>query len=219
MTAIPLIPRKVFFGNPDKESVQISPDGAYIAYLAPRDGVLNVWVAPREDLSAAHPVTEDTGRGIRSYMWAYTSSHILHIQDKDGDENWRLYSVDLASTESKDLTPYEDVQTQFKKASPDFPQEIIIGLNNRVPQLHDIYRINIVTGAMTLLEQNERFLDFVVDDDFRLRLASYMMPDGGLELLIPDDEGGWGTWDTIPVEDVLTREIVGLDKTGSIVVL
>ena len=91
----PLIPRTVLFGNPDRASVQLSPDGSQIAYLAPRDGVLNVWVAPRDDLAAARPVTDDTGRGIRFYGWAYTNTHILYIQDKNGDENWRLYVVDL----------------------------------------------------------------------------------------------------------------------------
>jgi dipeptidyl aminopeptidase/acylaminoacyl peptidase len=217
VTTVPLIPRKVFFGNPDKDSVQISPDGAHIAYLAPRDGVLNVWVAPRENLSDARPITQDTGRGIRFFMWAYTNSHILYIQDKGGDENWRLFSVDLTSTESKDLTPFDGVQAQFKKVDPEFPEEIVIGLNNRVPEWHDIYRINIVTGAMTLLQQNETFLDFVIDEEYQLRQAVQMMPDGGLEIFKSDETGSWETWDTIPAEDLLTTEMVGLDKTGSVV--
>ena len=72
MTLVPLIPRKTLFGNPDKASLQLSPDGAHLAYLAPYDGVLNVWVAPRDNLDAAQPVTHDTGRGIRFYLWAYT---------------------------------------------------------------------------------------------------------------------------------------------------
>jgi Tol biopolymer transport system component len=112
---IPIIPRKVIWGNPDKASVQISPDGAFVAYLAPRDGVLNVWVAPRAGLGGAQPVTHDTGRGIRFYLWAYTSKHILYIQDNDGDENWRLFSVDVTSTHSRDLTPFDGVQPKSRK--------------------------------------------------------------------------------------------------------
>ncbi len=133
--AIPLIPRKVLFGNPDKASVQLSPDGSQIAYLAPRDGVLNVWITSRENLDAARPVTNDNGRGIRFYLWAYTNAHILYIQDKNGDENWRLYSVDLTTNEVKDLTPFEGVQTQLKNVSPKHPEEVVVGLNNRSPQL------------------------------------------------------------------------------------
>jgi dipeptidyl aminopeptidase/acylaminoacyl peptidase len=217
MTAVPLIPRKAFFDNPDRASVQISPDGTHIAYLAPRDGVLNVWVAPRVEPGAARPVTHDKGQGIRFYMWAYTNGHILYIQDTDGDENWRLYSVELESAVSINLTPFDGVQTQFKKVSPDSPEDIVIGLNNRVPEFHDIYRINILTGNMTLLQRNDRFLDFVIDDDYRLRQAYQMLPDGGLEILIADDEGSWETWDTIPAVDMLTTAAVELDKTGSTV--
>ena len=68
----PLIPRRVFFGNPDKASPQISPDGAWLSWLAPIDGVLNVWVAPAEKPAEARPVTRDTGRGVRMYSWTYS---------------------------------------------------------------------------------------------------------------------------------------------------
>ena len=215
--AIPLIPRKVLFGNPDKASVQLSPDGSQIAYLAPRDGVLNVWVTSRENLDAARPVTNDTGRGIRFYLWAYTNAHILYIQDKNGDENWRLYSVDLNTLEVKDLTPFEGVQTQLKNVSPKHPEEVVVGLNNRSPQWHDIYRINLLTGAKTLLEQNDSFADFLVDDDYRVLSAFRMTPDGGLDIFKPAERGGWETWDNIPAKDVMTTNPVGLDKASTVV--
>ena len=114
----PLIPRKVLFDNPDRAAVRISPDGTRISYLAPLDGVLNVWVAPLNDLQAAKPVTRDAVRGIRMYFWAFTNRHILYLQDKAGDENWRLYGVNLDSGEIKDLTPLEGVQVQILEVSP-----------------------------------------------------------------------------------------------------
>src|SRR5690242_17118932 len=76
MASVPLIPRQILFGNPDRESVQISPDGVHVAYLSPWDGVLNVWVAPRDHLDAAQAITHDIGRGIRFYIWAYTNRHL-----------------------------------------------------------------------------------------------------------------------------------------------
>jgi dipeptidyl aminopeptidase/acylaminoacyl peptidase len=217
MTTVPLIPRKILFGNPDRASVQLSPDGAHLAYLAPRDGVLNVWVAPRDNLDAAQPVTHDTGRGIRFYMWAYTNHHVLYIQDKNGDENWRLYSVDLTTNETKDLSPFEGVQTQLKNVSPRFPEEVVVGLNNRNPQWHDIYRINLTTGDMTLLEQNDSYADFVVDDDYRVLIALRMTPDGGMEIFKRAEQGVWEPWDRIPREDMLTTGPVGLDKTSTVI--
>ncbi len=217
MTTVPLIPRKILFGNPDRASVQLSPDGAHLAYLAPRDGVLNVWVAPRDNLDAAQPVTHDTGRGIRFYLWAYTNRHVLYIQDKNGDENWRLYSVDLTTNETKDLSPFEGVQTQLKNVSPRFPEEVVVGLNNRNPQWHDIYRINLTTGDRTLLEQNDSYADFVVDDDYRILIAFRMTPDGGMEVFKGAEQDVWEPWDRIPREDMLTTGPVGLDKTSSVI--
>ena len=118
---MPLIPRKVLFGNPDKASPRLSPDGLHIAFLAPVEGVLNVWVGPASDPAAAEPVTRDSGRGIRLYFWAYTNRQVIYLQDKEGDENWRVYAVELESREVHDLTPLENVQAQIVEISSDHP--------------------------------------------------------------------------------------------------
>jgi dipeptidyl aminopeptidase/acylaminoacyl peptidase len=213
---IPLIARQVLFGNPDRAAVQLSPDGAHLAWLAPLDGVLNVWVAPSEDPAAAHPITHDTGRGIRFYMWAYTNAHILYIQDKNGDENWRLYAVDVQTTATKDLTPFEGVHAQVIEVSPKLPEEIIVGLNNRNPQWHDLYRVHLVSGDMGLLLQNDRFARMIVDDTYRLRFALQMTPDGGMAIYVADGDD-WQPWDAIPAEDMLTTGLVGFDKANRVI--
>jgi len=211
MKDVPLIARRVFFGNPDRGAVQLSPDGALLSWLAPLDGVLNVWVASRDDLATARPVTHDTGRGIRIYWWAYTNDRVLYMQDKNGDENWRLYAVDVTVGTVKDLTPFEGVQAQPVAVSHKFPEEIIVGLNNRNPQWHDIYRINLVNGDTTLLLKHERFMGVIVDDDYRLRMAAQMTPDGGVQLYVPTGRD-WRIWDSIPAEDVMTTGQIGFDK-------
>ena len=116
-----MIPRQVFFGNPDRASVQLSPDGSQISYLAPLDGVLNVWVAPRDDVGAARAVTHDTGRGIRHYLWAFTNDRILYLQDEDGDENWRLYDVVRRTVTVRNLTPFDNVQAGCRGRTPTTP--------------------------------------------------------------------------------------------------
>jgi dipeptidyl aminopeptidase/acylaminoacyl peptidase len=216
MKAIPLISRKILFGNPDKTSVQLSPDGMHLAYLAPRDGVLNVWVSPRDNSDMAKPVTHDTGCGIRFYVWAYTNRHILYLQDEEGDENWRVYRVNLHA-EAKNLTPFNQVKARLMEISPFFPEEIIVGLNNRNPQWHDIYRINLCSGTMTLLEQNDKYADYMVDDHFRLLMAFQMTPDGGMAVFKQRDEGEWEPWNLIPAEDMLTTNPVGINKDGNVV--
>jgi dipeptidyl aminopeptidase/acylaminoacyl peptidase len=215
-TAVPLIPREVLFGNPDKAQARISPDGSKLSYLAPVDGVLNVWVGPAGAPEAAQPVTNDTVRGIRFYLWAYTSAHILYIQDKGGDENWRVYSVTVATGETKDLTPIEGVNAQFQEVSPQFPDEILVGLNDRDPRLHDLYRIHIETGERHCIQQNEAFSDFVTDDAYAVRFAMRTTPDGGMEILSAAHDSTWTPFIHVPMEDSMMTGVVGFDKTGAI---
>jgi dipeptidyl aminopeptidase/acylaminoacyl peptidase len=216
LTNLPVIPRKVLFGNPDRSQVQASPDGQHLSYLAPLDGVLNVWVAPRDDLAAARPVTRETNRGVPFYLWSHTNDHIVFIQDKGGDENWRIYSVDIVTQSVRDMTPFEGVQARPVKDSPHLPDEIVIALNQRRPEWHDLYRLNLRSGALTLLEQNDQFAFFVIDDDFRPVLALQGTPDGGLEIFKRTDQGHWESWDTIPAADTLTTQPIGLDQTSSV---
>ena len=210
----PLIPRQLLFGNPDKASAQISPDGAQISWLAPLEGVLNVWVAPADNPAAARPVTRDTGRGIRIYGWAYTGAHIIYLQDVDGDENWRLYAVQLASGEILDLTPLENIHAQIQEASPQHPGQLLVGLNDRDPQFHDLYRLDLTTGERTLVLQNDGFAGFVTDDDFRVRFAMQMTADGGAEYLERVDGGDWLPFIAVGPEDSLTTMPVGFDRSG-----
>ena len=215
----PLIPRKVLFDNPDKASGRISPDGAHISYLAPVDGVLNVWVAPVDDLESAKPVTFDKVRGIRMYAWAYTNQHILYMQDKGGDENWRIYSSDLESGKIYDLTPFEGVQAQILEITPEAPAEILVGINNRDPQLHDIYKINVTNAELKLVHENkEGFANFISDDTLTIRFGVLMTPDGGGEVK-KKTEDGWETFLTIPMEDNLTTSIVGFGEKNTSIYL
>ena len=209
-----LIPRSVLFGNPDKAGIQISPDGAKISYLAPVNGVLNVFVGPVDKPEAAKPVTKDMHRGIRAYFWAQNSKNVLYIQDKDGDENWHVYSVDLSNAEIKDLTPFPGVQARIQQVSHLHPTEILIGLNNRNAQFHDIHKVNITTGESTLLVQNnEGFAGFLTENDLKPYFAMKMTPDGGSEIHKLVGENSWTLFTKIPYEDSMTTQPVGLDES------
>jgi len=213
---VPLIPRKVLFGNPDKIQPSLSPDGVHLAFLAPVDGVLNIWVGHADDPDAARPVTHDRGRGIQEYFWAYTNKHILYIQDRDGDENWRIYSVDISNGHLQELTPLTGVQARIYNISHKFPLEILIGLNNRDARLHDVYRLNIETSELTLIVENtENFSDFLSDDMYNVRFAMRFTADGGMEMLKAVN-GLWELFTKISQEDSLTTVPLGFDKSGKI---
>ena len=209
-----LIPRRLLFGNPDKASPQISPNGTYLSFLAPLDGVLNVWVSPADDPAVARPVTRDTGRGVRLYGWTYNGDQIAYLQDSDGDENWHIYTVDLNSDETRDLTPLDGVQAQIQRDSVKHPSHILVGLNDRDPQLHDLYLIDLNTGERELAQHNEGFAWFVADDDFNVRFAARLTADGGSEYLSKSADGEWEHGFFISMEDAVTTSPIDFDKTG-----
>jgi dipeptidyl aminopeptidase/acylaminoacyl peptidase len=209
-----LIPRKVLFGNPDKAGAKISPDGKHLSFLAPVNGVLNVWVGPVDNPAAAKPVTKDKKRGIRSYFWAYTNRHVLYAQDADGDEDWHIYRVELDSDKTTDLTPLKKVRAEIQEVSHKFPDEILIGLNNRDPRYHDIYRLTLSTGKKELVQKNEEFAGFITDEDFRVRFAEKFTADGGKQLYALDGKGGWREFLKIPMADSLSTNIVAFPKSG-----
>ncbi len=183
-----LIPRELLFGNPEKASVQISPDGNKLAYLAPDSkGVLNVWVRTVGQTDD-QVVTADRKRGIRIFFWQQDGEHILYMQDFDGDENWHLYQTNLKSKMTRDLTPFQGVQAQPQPTDPNFSHQVLVGLNIRDRRLHDIYRINLKNGAVELDTENPGDVaDWTADNDFQVRAAQVFAPDGGTIIRIRDN--------------------------------
>ncbi len=213
-----LIPRTILFGNPEKASPRISPDGKSLAFRAPVDGVMNVWVAPLGKIEEARPVTDDKTTGISQYFWAHTGKHLLYLQDNNGDEDFHLYCVDLETNETKDLTPFEKIAAQMVASSHRYPEEILVGINDRDQHwFHDVYRINIVTGDRKMVVKNDRFVGFVADDDYNVKVAVTFTPTGGLKMFQADSEAedGWSPMFDVSSEDVLTTSPAGFDKTGT----
>ena len=215
---IPLVPREVLFGNPEKSQPRISPDGARLAYLAPVDGVLNVWVGPvggdEKDFS---PVTYDTDRGIRAYFWAHDNAHLLYVQDKGGDENWRIYGVDLDRGTTRDLTPFDDVQAQIVAEEKQFPTELLVGLNKDNPQLHDVYHLDLETGELEKIVENPGVIGWVADGELRVRAALQPRPDGGMNLMVRPPGASmeeWGLVLSIDSDDALGTGPVGFTADG-----
>ncbi len=212
-----LIPRQVLFGNPEKTMARISPDGEYLSYLAPVEGVLNVWVV--DDPGSARPITRDEERGIRDYTWTYDGQHILYYQDARGDEDWHVYATNIATGETRDLTPFEKVNSQVLSINEKTPNEILVGINNRNPQLHDVYRIELSTGERTLIEENPGFVSYLFDNDDRTRFAMTVSPTGGQVILQRDESNQWQPFLEVPNTDAMTTGLAGFDKSNQILYL
>ncbi|WP_457637339.1 S9 family peptidase [Oceanithermus sp.] len=182
------IPLEVLFGDPELNQVQVSPDGRSLAFVAPWEGVKNLWV---QDLETGEKrrLTADRGRGVMGYSWL-PSGLLVYVQDKDGDENWRIYAVDPAGGEPRLLTPGEGVQAQILATHPDFPDEMLVLLNDRDPALHDVWRLNARSGERVRVVENPGFVGFLADERLEVRLAHKSTDDGGAELYLLQ-EGAW----------------------------
>ncbi len=212
---VPLIERAKLFGNPTRTGGQLSPDGKWLGFIAPRDGVLNVWVAPVDRPNDARPLTAEKVRPIRSYFWAPDSKQILFVNDKGGDENFLLYGIDLSSGAQKALTPFEKTTVQVVGMSDSIKDRILIGVNNRDPRWHDIQELNLSTGKLTPVFQNDGYAGFLSDDQLRLRIAVKPRPDSGVDYYrVVDNKVEATPFTRVDYEDASSTSPLGFTADG-----
>jgi dipeptidyl aminopeptidase/acylaminoacyl peptidase len=159
-----------FFRNPEKVNFNLSPDGKHYAYMAPYMKRLNVFVQEIGKPDAVR-LTSDTARSIAGFLWG-NNNRILYLKDTGGDENFKLFGVDINGGNLKGLTDFEKVRTMIIDDLPDIDEYVIVGLNKRNPQVFDPYRLNINTGELTMLAENPgNITSWITDHEGKLRLA------------------------------------------------
>src|ERR1044072_3301651 len=194
----PIIDRELFFGDPEIAGAQISPDGAFIAFIKPFKGTRNIWVKKTgESFANAKPVTADTKRPIPIYFWSRDGKYILFVQDKAGDENYNVYAVNPADAPAngqdvpaaRNLTDVKGVRAFIYAVPRTEPDAIYAGMNDRDPAWHDLYKVKISTGERTLMRKyTERITAYVFDLKDQLRLATRSAENGDTEVLRVDAE-------------------------------
>lgn len=214
--AATLIPRDAIFGNPTKSQGRISPDGRFVSWLAPVDGVMNIWIAPADNPSAARSITRSTSRPIPNHFWAPDSRHVIYVQDKGGDENFHVFAVDVTTGTERDLTPVEGkVRAEIQGVSELRPDVVLVGLNNRNPQLFDLYEINYRTGERKLVAENPGYGQWVTDNQLRPRFAMQQIPGGGSKVFRREADGTWKEVMQISNDDFFNTAPIGFNKEGT----
>lgn len=165
------IPLREFFRNPERTSYLISPDGKWISFLSPYERRKNIFIVPRAG-GEARRLTEVTDRDIGGYFWK-GNEHIVYLRDFGGDENFHLFSVTMnGSVEQIDLTPFPGVRVDIVDDLEDHPTDMLISTNERSPEVFDVYRINVATGAMRLVAENPgNIVQWSTDHDGSVRIA------------------------------------------------
>ncbi len=203
--------RKSFFANPERGNVKISPDGKLISFLAGADG--NVWIAPVSAPERARALTK--GPPVFDYQWAFDNVHLLIEREAGGEGKAHILSVDVKTSATRDLTPYENAAPEDIALSPARPGELAVGLGDRDPDNHDAYRIDIHTGKRTLLFENKEGLShFIFDRGLELRVVKRELPDGSQELLARKGTDAFAPFIKVPLDDGMTTAPWTMDATG-----
>ncbi|WP_267549422.1 S9 family peptidase [Rhizobium rhizogenes] len=211
-----LLPRRAFFDPLERRLVRISPNGEWLAFQAPIDGIFNLWLAPIDDLDAARPITMFSDRSIGPVVaWAFDNGHVLISRDEYGDENFCILSVDVHTGETRPVTPISGVKAYIQELSRNFPNDVLIAHNGRSKQYFDLYRMSLDTGVGVLVEQNDEFQGYITDGNFQVRLARRYSEDGEKEYLRKDETGAWRRYSLVPLEDSLTTWPVGYSDDGT----
>lgn len=220
--AADLIPRTVLFGNPERIGPQLSPDGNLIAYIAPVDSVLNLWVM-NSDGTGARQLTYDTNRGVTNYFWAKNGQDILYMQDQAGEENTHVYRLDVETEEVTDLTPFEDVKAYVSDTDRDQPNTVIIEMNRNNPMFFDVYSCDLETGELTLLQENPGTLDdgtmvigYMTDQDLNIRgMATIDPADGTIRFFLRDSmDDEWEEFVSFSALDTVSPQRFSEDGSG-----
>jgi dipeptidyl aminopeptidase/acylaminoacyl peptidase len=207
--------RRVFFENSDYTNVRLSPDGRHLAYVAPLDRVLNLWIAPAASPERGQPLTRVRDRNISTDIhWAYTSRHVVFFQERGGDENWRASSADIATGVIVPLTPPRGVQAYVQDSDHRFSDEMLFRHNARDKRLFDLHRINVVNGRSRLVYENRDYVEMLTDSRFQLRLAVRYASDGSAEW-VERRGGAWIPFMTVPLSDVDATSLLDFSDDGN----
>lgn len=195
----PIVDREILFGNPEIAGAQISPDGKFIAFRKPYKETMNVWVkGADEPFASARPLTDEVKRPIPQFFWSRDGKYVLFVKDNAGDENFNVYAVNPAESVvgggqfpvARNLTEAKKARAVIYRVPKSEPDAIYVGLNDRDPAWHDLYKVSIATGKRTLIRQNtERLTGWMFDNGDRLRLATRANQNGDSEILRVDSAG------------------------------
>ncbi|GAB3434147.1 S9 family peptidase [Flindersiella endophytica] len=218
--AVPLVPRSVLFGNPHRTSPDISPDGTRFGYVAPDEGVLNVWVGPLDGSREPVAVTHDRGQGIPAFAFCQDDRTLVYLQDADGDENWRVCLLDLESGEERCATPFDKVRAQIRAHNRWHPEALLLMLNKDDPKISDLYRYDLAADRLELVERNPGFTSWILDTDHVVRGGATVTAEGGAVFHLRDQETGeFHPWLTIPFDDVAGTDVIGITRDGRTLLL
>ena len=184
------LPVEAFFQNPERSNFGISPNGKYLGWLAPYENRRNIHVQ-EIGTKEVKRITHRTDRDIPGWFWA-DDDQLVYMQDNGGDENYHIFLAKRDGSSEKDMTPYDGVKAEIIDDLKDVPNEMIVSMNKREPQLFEPYRLNLLTGELTLLAENldlaNPIMGYMTDHDGKIRVAMRLSGGVNSTILYRDNE-------------------------------
>lgn len=210
--ATPLIPRDVLFSAPDRSDPAVSPNGKLVGHIARLNGAPNVWVGPIDESAPAHPATNVQGRGVTEYAFCHDDHTLLYVAGGD-DETARVHLLDLDTGQTQPVSPAGDT-AQVLGHNRWHPTTVLVGLNRQ-----DIYRLNLATSELELVDHRPGFESWIIDTDLNVRGGLRRNAPAGATLCLRDQAGEYVPYKTLPVDDLASTQLLGLARENSALLL
>jgi dipeptidyl aminopeptidase/acylaminoacyl peptidase len=211
----PLIERTKLFGGVSRQFTRISPDGQWLSWLAPHDGVMNLWIAPVTTPEQPRVLTDEKTDRVSNYVWSPDSASLFYTQDRGGNQNFVLNSITVAGGPARALTPTENTRAQIVAVSRLVKDRILVSLNNRDRRWQDLYSLEVRSGQLSLVLRNDGYSNFIADPRLVVRAAIRRRSDGGADIYgVDSGQISTSPFESIPYEDVRTTFLVGYSSDG-----
>lgn len=209
--------RERFFPKTDHTAVRISPDGKSIGYIGVTNDTTAIFVGPTSDISQAKPIQLEQHGQLEGWTFAYAPNWLIYILDPEGREESRVYAVDLTSGQTTDLTPDGTKGVVSIRLSKRRLYEVAL-VAKRAPEgeIEDVWTTHLRSGqSQVVFANDDQFVDFDLDDELRVKVASRLTPVDERELCTVKPEQSFPVLVRAESADALTTSSVGVDASGS----
>lgn len=178
----PELPLETFFADPQASQVQLSPDGRYLALLAPANNRMQLVVVDRK-AGKRQRLTDMKDESVVSVNWA-NDSRLIFRQQMKGQESFGIYAINAdgsnlrvlqqATVREGERVANMDDRRGFAIIDdlPNDPDHILVNVIRGRSGLGDVYRLNINNEKRTLVMQNfGKVRDWVADNNGVVRVA------------------------------------------------
>lgn len=182
-----------YFARPKASSFKLSPNGKYLSYYEKDEQNKNHVYVKEIATGKVTRIIEEKDELVKGYGWI-NDERLFYVMDSGGNENFHIYATNIDGTNTRDLTPFEDVRASILAILKEQKDFIIVSMNKNNKQIFEPYRLNVNTGELTQLFENDdvnnpiQGYDF--DKDGKLRAYTKLVNGTEMELWYKDLETG-----------------------------